>query len=139
VANANSGVQMLYNGFIMGTYAFPKGLTFETFLITNSPRRTAQGKNPSFNMWNLGLKKEILAKKGSIGLTVIDPFNENKNFRQNITGSDFTQSSNFSLPFRSFGMSFSYRFGKMSMQTPRKKRGVTNDDLKQNEQATGNQ
>ncbi len=139
VANANSGVQMLYNGFLMATYLFPKGLTFETFLITNSPRRTAQGRNPSFNMWNLGLKKEILAKKGTIGLTVIDPFNENKNFRQNITGSDFTQSSNFSLPFRSFGMSFSYRFGKMTMQAPRKKRGVTNDDLKQNEQNTGNQ
>ncbi|MGB4399234.1 MAG: TonB-dependent receptor [Daejeonella sp.] len=139
VANANSGVQILYNGFLMGTYAFPKGLTFETFLITNSPRRTAQGRNPSFNMWNLGLKKEILEKKGSIGLTVIDPFNERKNFRQNITGSDFTQSSNFSLPFRSFGMSFSYRFGKMTMQAPRKKRGVTNDDLKQNEQNTGNQ
>ncbi len=139
VSNANSGVQMLYNGFIMGTYAFPKGLTFETFLITNSPRRTAQGRNPSFNMWNLGLKKEILAKKGSIGLTVIDPFNENKNFRQNIAGADFTQTSNFSLPFRSFGMSFSYRFGKMTMQAPRKKRGVTNDDLKQEQQATGNQ
>ncbi|WP_411275323.1 TonB-dependent receptor domain-containing protein [Daejeonella sp.] len=139
VSNANLGVQMLYNGFLMATYLFPKGLTFETFLITNSPRRTAQGQNPSFNMWNLGLKKEILAKKGSIGLTVIDPFNENKNFRQNITGSDFTQTSNFSLPFRSFGMSFSYRFGKMTMQAPRKKRGVTNDDLKQNEQNTGNQ
>ncbi|MEJ7778479.1 MAG: TonB-dependent receptor [Daejeonella sp.] len=139
VSSANSGVQMVYNGFLMASYIFPKGLTFETFLITNSPRRTSQGRNPSFNMWNLGLKKEILAKKGSIGLTVIDPFNENKNFRQNITGTDFTQSSNFSLPFRSFGMSFSYRFGKMTMQAPRKKRGVTNDDLKQNEQATGNQ
>lgn len=139
VANANSGIQMLYNGFLMATYLFPKGMTFETFLITNSPRRTAQGRNPSFNMWNLGLKKEILEKKGSVGLTIIDPFNENKNFRANITGSDFTQSSNFSLPFRSFGMSFSYRFGKMTMQAPRKKRGVTNDDLKQNEQNTGNQ
>ena len=139
VTNANSGVQMLYNGFLMGTYSFPKGLTFETFLITNSPRRTAQGKNPSFNMWNLGLKKQILDKKASIGLTIIDPFNENKNFRQNISGTDFTQSSNFSLPFRSFGISFSYRFGKMTMQAPGKKRGVTNDDLKQNEQATGNQ
>lgn len=90
-------------------------------------------------MWNLGLKKEIMKKKGSIGLTVIDPFNENKNFRQNITGTDFIQASNFSVPFRSFGTSFSYRFGKLTMQAPRKKRGVTNDDLKQGEQNTGNQ
>ena len=67
------------------------------------------------------------------------PFNENKNFRQNISGNGFTQSSNFSVPFRSFGMSFSYRFGKLSMQAPKKKRGVTNDDLKQVEQNNGNQ
>lgn len=139
VSDDNSGMHLVYNAFLMSSYAFPKGLTFETFLITNSPRRTSQGKNPSFNMWNLGLKKEIMEKKGSIGLTIIDPFNENKNFRQSISGTNFTQSSNFSVPFRSFGMSFSYRFGKLSMQAPKKKRGVNNDDLKQNEQNSGNQ
>ena len=139
VANTNSNTQLIYNAFLMASYVFPKGLTFETFLITNSPRRTSQGRNPSFNMWNLGLKKEIMKKKGSIGLTIIDPFNENKNFRSNIVGADFTQTSNFSVPFRSFGTSFSYRFGKLTMQAPKKKRGVTNDDLKQGEQNTGNQ
>jgi len=139
VANTNSNTQLIYNAFLMASYVFPKGLTFETFLITNSPRRTSQGRNPSFNMWNLGLKKEIMKKKGSIGLTIIDPFNENKNFRSSIVGADFTQASNFSVPFRSFGTSFSYRFGKLTMQAPKKKRGVTNDDLKQGEQSTGNQ
>ena len=139
VATTNSATQLIYNAFLMASYVFPKGLTFETFLITNSPRRTSQGRNPSFNMWNLGFKKEIMKKKGSIGLTIIDPFNENKNFRSNIVGADFTQSSNFSVPFRSFGTSFSYRFGKLTMQAPKKKRGVTNDDLKQGEQNTGNQ
>lgn len=142
--NGNSAVNitkgetyLVYNAFLMGSYTFPKGLTFETFLITNAPRRTSQGRNPSFNMWNLGLKKEIMQKKGSIGVTVIDPFNENKNFRSNITGVAFSQTSNFSVPFRSFGVSMSYRFGKLSMAAPKKKRGVNNDDLKQGEQQGG--
>lgn len=139
VSTTNLSTQLIYNGFFMASYVFPKGLTLESFLITNSPRRTAQGKNPSFNMWNIGMKKEIMKKKGSIGLTIIDPFNERKNFRSSINGTDFTQSSNFSIPFRSFGTSFSYRFGKMTMQAPKKKRGVSNDDLKQGEQNMGNQ
>jgi outer membrane cobalamin receptor len=139
LSNTNSSTQMIYNGFFMASYIFPKGLTLESFLITNSPRRTAQGKNPSFNMWNIGMKKEIMKKKGSIGITIIDPFNERKNFRSSILGADFNQASNFSIPFRSFGTSFSYRFGKMTMQAPKKKRGVTNDDLKQGEQNMGNQ
>lgn len=139
LANTNLSTQLIYNGFFMASYVFPKGLTLESFLITNSPRRTAQGKNPSFNMWNIGMKKEIMKKKGSIGLTIIDPFNERKNFRSSILGTDFTQSSNFSIPFRSFGTSFSYRFGKMTMQAPKKKRGVSNDDLKQGDQNMGNQ
>ncbi len=137
-ANANDEVYLQYNAFIMGSYNFPKGLVFETFLITNAPRRTAQGKNPSFNMWNLGLKKELFKKKGSVGLTVIDPFNENKNFKQQMTSPLFTQSSNFSVPFRSFGASFSYRFGTLKAAAPRKK-GVTNDDVKQGEQQGGTQ
>lgn len=138
--NTIDDVYVMYNAFLSATVNLPKSLIVETFLITNSPRRTSQGENPSFNMWNVGIKKEILAKKGSIGLTLVDPFNERKNFNQSITSGSFTQSSSFSVPFRSVGVSFSYRFGKLTAgQAPRKKRGVTNDDLKQGEQNGGTQ
>ncbi|MFC5283745.1 TonB-dependent receptor domain-containing protein [Pedobacter alpinus] len=126
----------IYNGFTSATYVFPKGYTFETFLITSSPRRTFQGKNPAFNMWSLGLKKELFDKKGSIGLNIIDPFNERKNFKTEINSADFTQNSNFSIPFRSFGVNFSWRFGSLKVSTKPKK-GVKNDDLKQEGGQTG--
>jgi outer membrane receptor protein involved in Fe transport len=125
-------VYLIYNGFLSATYTMPKGLTFETFLIANSPRRTFQGRNPSFNMWSLGLKKELFNKKGSIGLNMIDPFNNRKNFESEIRNPAFIQSNNFSIPFRSVGVNFSWRFGSLKVnQNPKK--GVKNDDLKQGE------
>lgn len=127
----------LYNAFVSGSVTLPKGFIIESFVILNSPRRTFQGENAGFNMWITGLKKEILKKKGSIGLTFVDPFNERKNFNSNLTGSNFTQKTNFSIPFRSFGANFSWRFGKLKSTAPAKKKGVTNDDLKQGESGQG--
>lgn len=136
VSAVEDKVYLMYNAFLSATYSLPKGLTFETFLITNSPRRTFQGRNPSFNMWNLGLKKELFNKKGSIGLTVIDPFNNRKNFESEIRNIAFTQTNNFSVPFRSFGVNFSWRFGSLKVN-PNSKKGVKNDDLKQGESGGG--
>ncbi|ADY50837.1 TonB-dependent receptor plug [Pseudopedobacter saltans DSM 12145] len=136
LSGAENKTYFMYNAFLSGTYAFSKGFTFETFLITNSPRRTFQGKNPSFNMWNLGLKKELFDKKGSVGINVIDPFNNRKNFKSEITGDGFIQTNNFSIPFRSVGVNFSWRFGNLKVNQ-NNKRGVKNDDLKQGESSGG--
>ncbi|MEO8795592.1 MAG: outer membrane beta-barrel family protein [Daejeonella sp.] len=128
-----------YNSFLSASMIFPKGFTAETFFIVNSPRRTSQGTNAGFNMWNIGMKKEILKKKGSIGLNIIDPLNERKNFKSNINTQNFVQSSNFSIPFRSVGVNFSWQFGKMNFNPNQKKRRVNNDDLKQGDQGAGQQ
>ncbi len=136
LSGLGSKTYFVYNAFLSATYLFPKGITFETFLITNSPRRTFQGRNPSFNMWNLGLKKELFNKKGSVGINVIDPFNDRKNFNSEINNSSFTQRSNFSIPFRSVGVNFSWRFGSLKVSQDPKK-GVNNSDLKQDGSQTG--
>lgn len=128
-----------YNGSISGTVKLSKTLNVESFVMQNSARRTFQGTNPSFNLWVIGLKQEVLKKRGSIGLNVTQPFKDYKDFETNINSGPLTQQSTFSVPFRSFGFNFTYNFGKMNFggQAPKKKRGVTNDDLKQEESRNG--
>lgn len=128
-----------YNAFVSGTVKLSPTLNAETFLMQNSARRTFQGTNPAFNLWVVGVKQEVWKKRGTIGLNVTQPFKDYKDFTSNINSGPLTQSSKFSVPFRSFGVSFAYNFGKMNFgqQAPKKKRGVNNDDLKQGEGNTG--
>jgi hypothetical protein len=108
------------------------GVSAETFVLLNSARRTFQGESPSFSILVLALKKQIWNKKASIGITTIDPFQETKYFNSKANNGQFVQTSSFGLPFRSFGINFSYTFGKLTFT--QSKKGVNNDDLKQGDQ-----
>ena len=140
ISTETDKIHFMYRAFINGSYKIGDGFTAETFLMVNSPRRTFQGTSPSFSMWTIGLKKEIMDKKASIGLNIKDPCTENKHFKTEVLTPDYTQKSNMKLPFRSFGLTFSYNFGKTdSKNKTRKERGIKNDDQKQEESNQGTQ
>jgi len=140
ISTETDKIHFMYRAFVNGSYKIGDGFTAETFLMVNSPRRTFQGTSPSFSMWTIGLKKEIMDKKASIGLNITDPFTENKRFKTEVLTPDYTQKSNMKLPFRSFGLTFSYNFGKTdSKNKTRKERGIKNDDQKQEESNQGTQ
>lgn len=133
---SQNGTYISYNAFLSGSVNLKGGFAAESFVILNSPKRTIQGTTPSFSLWIIGVKKEFWDKKASLGLNTFDPFQENKPFNSLTKGKTFTQFSNTEFPFRSFGISFSYRFGKVTFADPndptqKKKKGVNNDDLKQ--------
>jgi len=128
---------IVYQAFVSSSFQLKKGWKAEMWGFWNSPRQTLQGFNPSFSMYSVGVKKDLWGKRGSIGLNIIDPFNETKNFRTKLEGDNFSQTSNFGLPFRSFGINFSYKFGKLDFKAKSRKSSIKNDDQKQGDGGGG--
>ncbi len=117
-----------YNAFLSSTLSFAKTWKAEIWGFFNSPNYTLQGKNPSFSMYSFGIQKELLNKKGKIGLRLVDPFNADKIFLTELKGKTFYQKRQLSVPFRSIGLTFSYSFGKLNFKS--RKSAIRNDDLK---------
>jgi outer membrane receptor protein involved in Fe transport len=131
--------RLQYTLFGSAQLSLPKNFIVEAFGFTNSARRTIQGTSPAFGIYAFGIKKQFANKKASIGFNTVQPFAVNKSFNQNISSPGFTQISRTQFPFQSFGITFSYSFGKMSFSSPQqqKKKGVNNDDQIQGGDQTG--
>jgi outer membrane receptor protein involved in Fe transport len=128
-----NGTYLMYNGFLRGSLTLPNNYLAEVFGFGGSSRRTIQGTNPAFAMYGIGVRKQLMQKKMSVGLNVTQPFANYKHFNSSISSPGLTQTSTNAIPFRSFGITFSYSFGKMSFNPPKNK-GINNDDLKQSDQ-----
>ncbi len=125
---SNSAV--LYGGNINSTFAFKKGWRVELFGFYRANEQSLQGNNTSFSIFNVGVMKEF-NKKLSLGIRIVEPFHENKEFINELQGEGFYQRSVSTIAFRSFGISVNYRFGKLDFKEPaQRRRGVRNDDLK---------
>ena len=134
---SQNGTYIQYGGFLRATLTLPDDIIAESFAFGSSSRRTIQGTNPAFSIFGVGVRKQFDKKKFSLGLNAIQPFSTYKSFDSNINSPGLKQSSSFQLPFRSFGLTFSYNFGKLSFSNPKDKKGVNNDDLKQDDQGMG--
>jgi len=109
-----------YNLNANASYNFSETLSGEFFGFFNSPRRTVQGRNPSFSFYNFGLRKQLWKKKGSIALTASSPFNYYRYFNSQVNGPGFSQSTERKVPFRSIGINFNYSFGKLNYSSNKK-------------------
>ncbi len=101
------------------SYNFSSTLAGEFFANFNSPRNEIQGKYPSFSSYTLAFRKQIWKKKGSIALTGTNIFSEYLNQPTELTGSNFTVNSTRKIPFRSVGINFTWKFGKLDFKKPK--------------------
>jgi outer membrane receptor protein involved in Fe transport len=98
------------------SYEVSKSLVVEFFGNFNSPRVNVQGKMPSFTTYNFALRKQFFDGKASIALSATNPFNKYVVQKTELTGVNFTLNSERDLPFRSFGINLSYKFGKLEFK-----------------------
>ena len=105
-----------YRVNLNASYQASKTLVAEFFGSFNSPRNEVQGKYPSFTTYNFAFRKLIWNKKGSIGFTTTNPLNKYVKQETEVMGQQFVLNSLRQMPFRSFGISFSWKFGKLEFK-----------------------
>jgi len=99
-----------------GTYYIKQDLTTELFGNYNSSQKNIQGNRPAFFSYNIAVRKQLFNKKGSIGLSATNPFNEYTNQTTTVETGNSTRVSYREVPYRSFGFILSYRFGKLEFK-----------------------
>jgi ferric enterobactin receptor len=98
------------------SYQFTKNLAGEFFGNFNSARHEAQGSYPSFTNYSIALRKQIWKKKGSLAFTANNPFAKYVNQKTLLFGPGFSVTSLRKIPFRSFGINFTWKFGKLEFK-----------------------
>jgi ferric enterobactin receptor len=112
--NMSTGFRSRFN--VNATYQLPKDLVFELFGMYSSPAQGIQGKIPQFFIYNFAFRKLFWDKKGSLGFTATNPFNKYINQVTTIETPDYASKYIRKMPFRSFGISFTYKFGKLEFK-----------------------
>ena len=101
------------------SYNFTPSLAGELFGNFNSARNELQGKYPSFSSYTFAFRKQIWKKKGSLALTATNIFNEYLNQTTMLYGQGFTINGTRKIPFRSIGINFTWKFGKLEFKKPK--------------------
>jgi ferric enterobactin receptor len=108
----NVDMGMRYRLNLNMNYLFPRDFIVEMFGNYNSAAKNIQGKNPQSITYSIAARKQFWNKKASIGITTTNPFNRYIKQATTVEIGDYSSYSVRQLPLRSFGISFSYKFGK---------------------------
>ncbi len=109
------------------TYLFTNTLSGEFFGNFNSARNELQGRYPSFTSYTIAARKQFWNKKGSLALTATNLFNEYVRQPTVLYGTNFTTNGLRKIPFRSIGLNFTWKFGKLDFK--KEKDNNDNKDL----------
>ncbi|WP_080056266.1 TonB-dependent receptor domain-containing protein [Spirosoma aerolatum] len=127
-AASNSG--WVLGGRLFGTYTIGNGWGLQGGGGMMGRRIQLQGYQGSFAFYNIGFRKEIAQKKGSIGLVAENFLNHPFTVRSESSSSILSQSSVNSFYNAGVRLTFSYKIGKMKFVDSKRKKSIENDDVK---------
>lgn len=105
-----------YRFNVNASYQFNNSFAGEFFGSFSSARNEAQGKYPSFTSYSIALRKQFWNKKGSLALSVTNPFNKYVNQETALFGPNFKVNSLRQVPFRSISLNFTWKFGRLEFK-----------------------
>ncbi len=109
------------------TFKIANNLAAEFFGNFNSLRHEAQGTYPAYFIYNFGIRKLFWKNRGSLALTATNPFNEYINRNLSLSGPGFKVTNRQQLPFRSFGINFTWKFGHLDFKNSPETESVNPD------------
>ncbi|HLT07945.1 MAG TPA: outer membrane beta-barrel family protein [Cyclobacteriaceae bacterium] len=120
------------SGRLFGNYNITDTWVIQAFGFGRGRMVQLQGSQGGFRVYGLNLNKEFADKKGSIGFGAENFLTSEFKMKGEIKSPTINQRSVNTMKNMNFKINFSYRIGKMSVgQTPRRKRSIDNQDLKQ--------
>ena len=105
-----------FRGNLNASYKLGNDWMAELFGNYNSTQKTIQGTRPAFGFYTLAVRKELFHRNGSIGFTATNPFNKYIDQQSTLYGSNFNQTTGRKVPYQSFGITLSYKFGKLEFK-----------------------
>lgn len=128
--SSNEGWVM--SGRMFGSYNITKGWGFQFFGFYRGRQVQLQGTQGGFYTYSLSLRKEFNEKRGSIGAGIENFLQASMKIKTDIQSPLLQQYSINELNNFSFRINISYRIGKMSLDSPpKRRRAINNDDLKE--------
>ena len=116
IAQGNNVVSTRFRLNLNATYQLPHNLVVEAFGNYFSPSASIQGKQPQSITYTFAFRKQFWNKNASIGFTATNPFNTYIKQVTTIVTTGYNAYNVREVPYRSFGISFTYKFGKLEFK-----------------------
>jgi ferric enterobactin receptor len=118
--NSTEGLEsvtsFIYRGYLNLGYKFSPTMMAEISGYYRSYQKILQGDRPASYYYNLALRKQFFNKNASVGITMTNPFNKYLSQTSKSYGENYDQVNIREIPVQSFGISFSYKFGKLEFK-----------------------